>query len=104
MRYHEPHPIAGIIGVITALCVAAGTTQAQSTSSSFHLPPGSTDVKPHNEQGRVSSDGVAKTGSPRVDDSFSLRMLAGGLGSAQAARRLPFIARAPAAIDFTMLW
>lgn len=85
MRYHEPHPIAGIIGVITALCVAAGSTHAQSMSPSVQLPPGSTGAKPHNEQGRVSSDGAAKTGGPRVDDDYSLRMIAGGLGPVQTA-------------------
>ncbi|MCC6677039.1 MAG: hypothetical protein IT436_07840 [Phycisphaerales bacterium] len=84
MRYHDLHPVAKVFGALTALCIAAGTSQGQSTSAVHTTPPG-TDRRPHNEQGRVAPDGGAKAPSVYVAKDFSLRLLTGGLGPCQSS-------------------
>lgn len=84
MRYHDPHPVAKVLGAFTALCIASAASHAQ---SSYTMPrtPGSVDRKPHNEQGRVAPEGTSKSPSVFVADAYSMRLIAGGLGPCQSS-------------------
>lgn len=84
MRNHDPHPVARVAGAFTALCIAAGATYGQ---ASFTPPrtPTSVDRRPHNEQGRIASDGSGKAPSIYVASDYSFRLLSGGLGPCQSS-------------------
>lgn len=84
MRYHDPHPVAKVFGALTALCIAAGSSQGQAASAVHTTPPG-VDRRPHNEQGRLAPGEQSKSPSVYVASDFSFRLLAGGLGPCQSS-------------------